>query len=186
MFTVVLGSSKAIRKQLNEGLSLIAASDFPLKWPALLPELVQSLSTPARGTQAAALDAMASIFEPFRKSTIEESNDTLEFCQETAAAAVLQTVEAAGEAVQAAAGKREVLQELCSVVRLGNEIVFSLNVFGLSITMAKMAERWMKVWKTWLEFHDESLKEADSDVESAECGICVLCQMPCLELSPHE
>lgn len=169
LFSVMLGSSAAIRKQLNEALSLIAATDFPSKWQVLLPELVQSLRSAAPGTQVAALDAMSSIFHPFRKSTIEQSNDTLEYCQTTAAAAVLETVEAAGGAAASAAGKREVLQQLCHVVRLGNDIVYSLNVYGLSIHMEQYTERWMKVWKAWLEFHDETLKEADSDVESAEC-----------------
>eukprot|EP00892_Ulva_mutabilis_P007603 jgi/Ulvmu1/5214/UM022_0007.1 len=171
LFTVVLTSSSAIRKQLNEALSLIAASDFPHRWQALLPELVQSLGPGSPGTKIAVLDAMSSIFQPFRRSTIEESNDTLAYCQTTAAEAVLKTAEAAGEAAGHAAGKHDVLKQLCEIVRLSNEIVFSLNVYGLSIHMEKYAERWMKVWKAWLEFHDDSLKEEDSDVESAEDAV---------------
>lgn len=168
LFSLVLRTSPAIRKQLNEALSIIATSDFPKKWKALLPELVNSVRSGTPGIQVAALDAMSSIFQPFRKSTIEESNETLEYCQIEAGAAVLDAVEAAGLAATVAAGKRDELQQLCALVRLGNDIVFSLNVYGLSIHMEQYADRWMKVWKAWLEMHDETLKEADGDVESAE------------------
>lgn len=169
LFSLVLRTSPAIRKQLNEALSIIAASDFPKKWTTLLPELVNSVRNGTLEVQVAALDAMSSIFQPFRKSTIEESNETLDYCQTEAGAAVLDTVEKAGLAATAAAGKRDKLQQLCALVRLGNDIVFSLNVFGLSIHMEQYADRWINVWKAWLEMHDETLKEADGDVESAEC-----------------
>lgn len=168
---MILSSTPAIRKQLNEALSLIAASDFPQKWQSLLPELVQSVSSESPGTTVAVLDAMSSIFQPFRQSTIEESNNTLAYCQTTSAQAVLQAVQAAGAAAAAAAGKRDLLKQLCEISRLGNDIVFSLNVYGLSIHMEQYADSWMKVWQAWLEFHDDSLKEEDGDVENAECVI---------------
>jgi hypothetical protein len=73
------------------------------------------------------------------------------------------------QAASTARGNKRAIHTVCTVVRLANDIVFSLNVYGLSIVMEQHMEAWLTVWKTWLEFHDACLVEADDDVESAEC-----------------
>jgi hypothetical protein len=83
-------------------------------------------------------------------------------------------------AVQAA-GDRAALTIICTAVRLANEIVFSLNSFGLSIVMADQAPAWLDVWKHWLEFHNALLASSHSDSESVECvlGPHLSCTTPC-------
>jgi hypothetical protein len=76
------------------------------------------------------------------------------------------------EAAAACAGTdRETLQSVCAVVRLGCDVVFSLNVHGLSLHMEQFAEPWMQAWKFWLDFHSDALNESDAEVESAECAL---------------
>lgn len=72
--------------------------------------------------------------------------------------------------VAAAAGNKEALTLLMRALRLGNDIFYSLNVFGLSETVEAQMEGWMKSWHQWLQFTDPCLKESDTDVESAECA----------------
>lgn len=74
------------------------------------------------------------------------------------------------EGVAATAGNdKAALTAVCSVVRLGCDVLFSLNVHGLSLHMADLAESWMKIWKLWLDFHNDVLNETDPERESAEC-----------------
>jgi hypothetical protein len=72
-----------------------------------------------------------------------------------------------------AGNDRGVLTQVCSVVRLGCDVLFSLNVHGLSLHMAEIAESWMKIWKQWLDFHNDVLNETDPDRESVECAPCL-------------
>ena len=75
------------------------------------------------------------------------------------------------EGVAATAGNdKDALTAVCSVVRLGCDVLFSLNVHGLSLHMAELAEPWMKIWKLWLDFHNDVLNETDPERESAECA----------------
>jgi hypothetical protein len=91
LFSIVIASPAGIRKQLNEALGIIAKSDFHEKWPALLPELVSNLDKP--GTQIAVLEAMAAVFHPMREMVIDDCNDTLDYCQKTAAGKVIAVVQ---------------------------------------------------------------------------------------------
>ena len=56
------------RPQLSEALSFISKTDFPDRWPSLLPELVTKLRTPDMGVINGVLETASSIFERFRDS----------------------------------------------------------------------------------------------------------------------
>ena len=91
LFTIVIAASANIRKQLNEALGIIAKSDFHAQWPGLLPELVQNLDKP--GTQIAVFEAMAAVFQPLREVTIDDCDETMDYCQKGAGAKVLEVVQ---------------------------------------------------------------------------------------------
>jgi hypothetical protein len=91
LFTIVISAAVNVRKQLNEALGIIAKSDFHEKWPGLLPELVQNLDKP--GTQIAVFEAMAAVFQPMREATIDDCNETMDYCQKGAAVKVLEVVQ---------------------------------------------------------------------------------------------
>lgn len=91
LFTIVISAPANIRKQLNEALGIIAKSDFHERWPGLLPELVANLDKP--GTQIAVFEAMAAVFKPLREVTIDDCDETMDYCQKGAAAKVLEVVQ---------------------------------------------------------------------------------------------
>lgn len=145
---------------------------------------------------------MDSIFRMFRTATIEEMNDTLDYCQKLAARPVLEcaqvrprlpptpppriataqatdrappSAQSMHAAADQAAGSRETLVKVCAAARLASEVVFSLNVFGLSMLMAELAAPWMESWKRWLAWHNDAAGSSDPDVESPECASACLC-----------
>ena len=191
----------------------------------------------AKWPQVGVLETMDSIFRMFRTATIEEMNDTLDYCQRQAARPVLECAQVRppacsshalvsasamsvylGEgregsrcrhcaphgaalwsesspalqsmhaAADQAASSREALLKVCAAARLANEVVFSLNVFGLSIFMEDMAALWMESWKRWLAWHSDAAASSDPDVESPECApFCRACalQRPRLHRDRH-
>ena len=63
------GSVRDVKQQLCQALTLIAASDFPSKWPKLLPEVVQHLQSEDRNTVSGMLLAANSIMKRFRNAS---------------------------------------------------------------------------------------------------------------------
>lgn len=43
--TLMLSSPESIQKQLSDAISIIGKSDFPLKWPELITQMVEKFST---------------------------------------------------------------------------------------------------------------------------------------------
>ena len=93
------------------------------------------------------------------------------------------SVQSMSGAAAAAPGDAGALRQVCDAVRLCNEIVFSLNTFGLSIFMAELSPEWMAVWKEWLEFSTAAL-QADADDESPQCALhAPLCRNALLKVA---
>lgn len=42
---LMLSSPEAIQKQLSDGISIIGKTDFPLKWPELITQMVEHFIT---------------------------------------------------------------------------------------------------------------------------------------------
>lgn len=42
---LMLNSPEAIQKQLSEAISVIGSTDFPLKWPELITQMVENFAT---------------------------------------------------------------------------------------------------------------------------------------------
>ncbi|KAI0262819.1 Cse1-domain-containing protein [Gloeopeniophorella convolvens] len=62
-------SDKAIRAQIAEAVSLIAELDFPERWPDLIDQLVQSLSSTDFNVNLGVLETAHSIFRSWRSQT---------------------------------------------------------------------------------------------------------------------
>lgn len=41
----MLSSPEAIQKQLSDAISIIGKTDFPMKWPELITQMVEKFST---------------------------------------------------------------------------------------------------------------------------------------------
>lgn len=46
--TLMLTSPESIQKQLSDAISIIGKTDFPLKWPELIIQMVEKFSTGKR------------------------------------------------------------------------------------------------------------------------------------------
>ncbi|KAF9816482.1 hypothetical protein IEO21_04087 [Rhodonia placenta] len=66
MIALSNASSKAMRAQIAEAISLIASKDFPELWPDLMDQLVQSLSEENYDVNIGVLETAHSIFRPWR------------------------------------------------------------------------------------------------------------------------
>lgn len=181
--SLMLRLEPALRSQISEALTIISLTDFPGNWQGLLPELVAKLNTSDVSVIVGVFETIASVFKRFRTSYIDEPgvNSALDYCQKTAAGPVLEMVTNMQAATATVAGDKDALKRVCAAVRLGNEIVHSLNIFGLSDTMEQQMEGWMKSWKFWLEFSSPVLKESDAEAEAADdavkAAVCENCNL---------
>ncbi|KAI0296781.1 armadillo-type protein [Multifurca ochricompacta] len=66
MIALSNANEKAIRAQIAESVSLIAELDFPEKWPDLIDQLIQSLSSSDFHTNLGVLETAHSIFRSWR------------------------------------------------------------------------------------------------------------------------
>lgn len=64
----MLSTPPVVQKQLGAALAIAADSDFPEKWPKLLPELVTKLCTDDFAVVNGVLEALHSIFECYRSA----------------------------------------------------------------------------------------------------------------------
>ena len=60
------GFFRDVKQQLSQALTLIAASDFPAKWPKLLPEIVEQFGSGDSMTISGMLLTANSILKRFR------------------------------------------------------------------------------------------------------------------------
>jgi len=92
--TLMLQSPPAIRAQLSEALSLIAATDFPARWTTLLPELRAKLATEDVAVIVGVLETCGSVFRHFQTSYLDAGvNESLDYCQKIISEPVLRIVE---------------------------------------------------------------------------------------------
>lgn len=63
-----------VQRQLSESLSFISKSDFPERWPTLLPELVAKLAAGDMVVINGVLETASSIFERFRDAPDTDDN----------------------------------------------------------------------------------------------------------------
>ncbi|KAI0029192.1 importin alpha re-exporter [Vararia minispora EC-137] len=69
MVALLAPADRALRAQIAETVALIAAEDFPERWPDLIDHLVASLSPSNFTANAAVLETAHAIFAPWRSAT---------------------------------------------------------------------------------------------------------------------
>lgn len=129
--------SPAVQAQLAEALTLISQTDFPKRWPDLLPQLVAQLRDHADDYNAlyGALTSANSISKRFRQGEVlaGDLNEELRLCQEAFGGPLLDIARGVTAQVQGNPGaSRESLTNPLRCARLAFRIWYSLNYFGLS------------------------------------------------------
>ena len=130
----MLSTPSLVQSQLSEALSVICSHDFPVRWPTLLPELVERLTSSydlhvINGVLATA----NSIFKRYRnKHGTNELVQELESSQNMFAGPLLDTLKKLSRQIPACLAEPVLLRQLLSSVRYVCRIFFSLNAPGLT------------------------------------------------------
>jgi exportin-2 (importin alpha re-exporter) len=126
---VMLSQPPRIQSQLGEALALMAATDFPDRWPLLLPELLAKLSTPDAALVNGILAACDTIFRRFRDQykTVELVKD-IKYVLGTFVDPLLALLKATGTRLAGPeCGAPETARALLTTVLHICRIFFSLN-----------------------------------------------------------
>lgn len=126
---VMLGTPGRVQAQLSEALALVAAADFPDRWPTLLPELLAQVGGGELGACNGALGAAHAVFLRFRDQykTVELVKD-LKYVLGLFVAPMLQLLQATGARLAGPEGAQpEAARALLTTVLHICRIFFSLN-----------------------------------------------------------
>lgn len=125
--SLMLQMPPKIQAQLSEALTIISGSDFPEKWPSLMPELLSKMGSGDTAVVNGVLSTADSIFRRFRGQfkTVEVVRD-LKFVLDNFVKPMLEVFTRTGAAVAAATSPDQLKQLLTSVLHILN-IVYSLN-----------------------------------------------------------
>lgn len=69
----MLSTPARVRAQLSEALSVISGHDFPARWPALLPELIQRLKSGSAAEVQGVLETANSIYKRYRNAFMSDA-----------------------------------------------------------------------------------------------------------------
>src|SRR5579875_380074 len=70
---LMLSTPARVRAQLSEALSVISGLDFPARWPALLPELIQRLKSGSAAEVHGVLETANSIYKRYRNAFMSDA-----------------------------------------------------------------------------------------------------------------
>ena len=79
---LMLSTPPVVRAQLSEALTVMSASDFPARWPQLLPVLIERLHSGAPGIVLGVLETANSIYKRYRNQFMTPAlSEELEYSQ---------------------------------------------------------------------------------------------------------
>jgi exportin-2 (importin alpha re-exporter) len=150
---LMLGAPPVVRAQLAEGLALIGASDFPARWPELLPDLITRLEGGSPPAVHGVLETANAIYKRYRGSFMTPAlSSELEYSQAlvrpllAALEGALDRARAAAAVLAAAPGEAEALAAAklaLSTARLAVRVFYSLNSPGLTEDFEAALPGWM-------------------------------------------
>lgn len=125
--SLMLQMPQKVQAQLSEALTIISGSDFPDKWPSLMPELLSKMGSGDSAVVNGVLATADSIFRRFRGQykQMEVVRD-LKYCLEHFVLPMLEVFKKTGAAVATATSPEQLKQLLTSVLHICN-IIYSLN-----------------------------------------------------------
>jgi len=174
---LMLNSPPKVRVQLSEALAIISGHDFPFKWPTLLPQLLEKLTTTDEATLNGVLNTADSIYLRYRGEymTATLSNE-LEYSQKLVIP-LLNTLKAATARLPTVSAAPLQLAALLENVRLIASIFLSLNSPGLTQDFEDTLDDWMDNLHKYLMIETPpALVESDPDkegvVEAVKGAIC--------------
>lgn len=155
-----------VQKQLAEGMTIVAAQDFPHHWPTLLPQLVEKLKTSdffvIKGVMLTANSIMKRFRHVYKTDALYAE---LIVCLQGFQEPLLRTFEATVAAVGSCGDKKESLRVLLDTLRLMARIFFSLNWQDLPEYFEDNMRLWMGEFAKLLEYANPLMVDRDEESE---------------------
>ncbi|XP_059634392.1 exportin-2 [Cornus florida] len=181
---LMLSCTTRIQSQLSEALTVISKHDFPKAWPALLPELVSSLSRASEASDYVSANGILgtanSIFKKFRYQF--NTNDLLldlKYCLDIFTDPLLKFFKRTAsllDSVVSSGGAAANLRPLVESQRLCCRIFYSLNFQDLPEFFEDHMGEWMTEFQKYLTLSYPALEEGGGDgltlVDELRAAVC--------------
>jgi exportin-2 (importin alpha re-exporter) len=179
-----------VQRQLSEALSFISASDFPDRWPALLPELVAKLASGDMAVVSGVLETASSIFERFRDAPDTDDNRrVLRVALAGFAAPLTELVRGVDRQLSdalagghALATHRATLLPLLGCLRVACVVFHELNWIDLPEFFEDNMAAWMAHFHRYLALDDARVKSGDADVDEGPLEALQAAILDCVAL----
>lgn len=175
--TLMLSSPEAIQKQLSDAISIIGKSDFPLKWPELIQQMVDKFSTGDFNAINGVLRTAHSLFKKYRYEF--KSNELwmeIKHVLDKLAKPLTELLVATMGLAQTHANDVNALKVIYSSLVLMCKVFYSLNFQDLPEFFEDNMATWMSNFHTLLIANVPSLVTRDDEdagvLEQLKSQIC--------------
>ncbi|XP_018563409.1 exportin-2 [Anoplophora glabripennis] len=166
--TLMLTSPESIQKQLSDAISIIGKTDFPLKWPELITQMVEKFSTGDFNVINGVLRTAHSLFKKYRYEF--KSNELwteIKYVLEKLAQPLTDLLSATMNLAETHANDVNALKVIYGSLVLICKVFYSLNFQDLPEFFEDNMQVWMTNFHTMLTADVKSLQNTDSE----EAGI---------------
>lgn len=175
--TLMLTLPESIQKQLSDAISIIGKTDFPLKWPELISQMVEKFSTGDFHVINGILRTAHSLFKKYRYEF--KSNELfaeIKFVLEKLAQPLTDLLLATMHLAQVHAADVNALKVIYSSLVLVCKVFYSLNFQDLPEFFEDNMETWMNNFHTLLTVEVKSLGTTDDEesgiMEQLKSQVC--------------
>ena len=166
LVSLMCSTSPDIQRQLAEVVAVVAKHDFPSKWPALMPQLVEKLNTSDLRVILGVMLTANSIFKKFRYIyKTEELMEQLLYCLNAFQAPLTEVYKASGTAILTFANDKDSLVVVMETLRLMTRIFFSLNWQDLPEFFEDNIGLWMGEFAKYLTYFNPLLVNPSDEIE---------------------
>ncbi|CAH1099878.1 unnamed protein product [Psylliodes chrysocephalus] len=175
--TLMLSSPESIQKQLSDAISIIGKTDFPLKWPELITQMVEKFSTGDFNVINGVLRTAHSLFKKYRYEF--KSNELwteIKYVLQKIAQPLTDLLVATINLSQTHTNDVNALKVIYSSLVLICKVFYSLNFQDLPEFFEDNIQIWMTNFHTLLTVEVPSLQKNDSDeagvIEQLKSQVC--------------
>ncbi|XP_044745803.1 exportin-2 [Coccinella septempunctata] len=174
---LMLNSPEAIQKQLSEAISVIGSTDFPLKWPELITQMVENFATGDFNIINGILRTAHSLFKKYRyEFASNELWTEIKYVLEKIAQPLTNLLVATIKLAETHANDLNALRIIYSSLGLICKVFFSLNYQDLPEFFEDSMETWMTNFHTLLTTNVQGLESHNPEeagvMEQLKSQVC--------------
>ncbi|CAG9765851.1 unnamed protein product [Ceutorhynchus assimilis] len=175
--TLMLTSPESIQKQLSDAISIIGKTDFPVKWPELITQMVEKFATGDFNVINGILRTGHSLFKKYRfEFKSNELWTEIKYVLEKLAQPLTNLFVATVNLTQTHANDVNALQTIYSSLVLISKVFYSLNFQDLPEFFEDNMQIWMQHFHLLLTVEAKNLQSDTDDsvgvIEQLKTQIC--------------